>query len=422
MHDSMRLLCVWLVWLSVVFSLSVSPLLAVAAAEQSLTLDQQVSALTAELNRLRARVNGQSGVPPLSSSATEKIINDSISWLIATQEENGHFRYEYAPYEDRYLDDDNIVRQAGALYVLGEALRREESDGAAIEAAMIRSIGYFEALSKEGTYNGKTFRCITEDKNSARCKLGATSLALIGMTSLVEHNDEYRDTYDKLIGSYIGFIQAMQKENGGFRNLFNVEDDIQSDAESSFSNGEALLALVRYHSYHPNKTTKKDIDETFTYLKEDVPFDIPLYLWVMVAVADLYKKEPRAEYEDYIKAYTDWRVTGFVDRRGTEHNMCAYTEGVALAYDVLEEFLSEPTLVQYRDELTFWLTKGSTLQVGNDDQYRVLFTNDIPSFSMIKNQARAYGGFLTSESVLTERIDFTQHCLNAYLVWNAAVR
>lgn len=414
----MRFLCVRLWLFGAIFSVSAIPFILRAETESSLTREQQVLALVTEVARLKARLGGDAGIRPLSNADTEKIINDSIAWLMAAQEEDGHFRYEYMPYEDRYLDDDNIVRQAGGLYVLGEALRHEEGDEEAIVFAMMRSVGYFEALSKEGTYNGRTFRCITESKESARCKLGATSLALIGMLSLIEQNDEYRDTYDELIGSYIGFIKAMQKENGGFRNVFDFGSNVQSDKESSFSNGEALLVLTRYYHYRPNQKMRGIIDRTFVYLKEEVPYDVPLYLWVMAALMDMYAEEPRAEYEDYIKAYTDWRVAGFADRRGTEHNMCAYTEGVVLAYDVLEEFLSGLALARYRDEITFWLAKGSTLQVEADDHYRAVFTGGAPSFKAIKNQVRAYGGFLTSESVLTERIDFTQHCLNAYLVWN----
>ena len=56
--------------------------------------------------------------------------------------------------------------------------------------------------------------------------------------------------------------------------------------------------------------------------------------------------------------------------------------------------------------------------MGSGDQYRVLSFGTPPVFGAIKAPAKAYGGFLTGASELTERIDFTQHCLDAYLVWN----
>ena len=381
----------------------------------TLTLAEKVLALAAEVRRL-----GGSGVSaPLSDADVEDIIAGSVVWLLRAQEENGHFRYEYAPYEDRYLGGDNIVRQAGTFYQLGEALQRKKGNIEAIAVAMERSAGYFEELSRQGIHDGMEFTCVVEDAESTRCKLGATALVLVGMIGLAEHDDTYRAEYDDRIASYAAFLEVMQKDNGGFRNIFDFESSTQSDAESSYSNGEAFLALVRYHQYRLDETTKERIDETFRYLKDEVPFDVPLYLWVMAAVDDLYRAGLRAEYEAYVKSYTDWRIAGFVDRLETDHNMCAYTEGIALGYGMLKRFLPVTARAPYREEVSFWLAKGSELQVGEDDRYHVTFARGVPSFSMIADTERALGGFLTGTSALTERIDFTQHCLNSYLVWDA---
>src|SRR3990167_8111388 len=147
-----------------------SSLAASAEAVQAptLTLAEKVLALAAEVRRL-----GGSGVPPpLSDDDVEDIIAGSVVWLLRAQEENGHFRYEYAPYEDRYLGGDNIVRQAGTFYQLREAPRREKGDTDAIVAAMVRSAGYFERLSRHGRSDGgATFICVVEDAESTRCKL-----------------------------------------------------------------------------------------------------------------------------------------------------------------------------------------------------------------------------------------------------------
>lgn len=420
--------------LFIVTMLSLSGLPSFVHAETSPTLEQQVSALTALVVHLETKKAANKGVS-LSRAEMQTIIDDSISWLSVAQEENGHFRYEYAPYEDRYLADDNIVRQAGALYQLGEALRQEESaeeidkesvdDNAdEIASTMAHAIGYFASLSGEGTHTGKSFLCIIEKENSTRCKLGATALALVGILSFVQSNQyhNYYHNYDDLdyhglVASYFAYIEAMRKENGGFRNTFDLSGGAQSFAESSFSNGEALLALVRYHDYRPNKTFQKSARETFDYLKT-TPFDTALYLWMMAALDHMYAWEPHAEYEAYVRAYTDWRLESVAHLRQTGHNMCAYTEGVALAYGILDTFLPEAALAAYRREIDFWLKKGSVLQVTKNDRYRVTIEEGVPSFWSIADMGRAYGGFLTGESVLTQRIDFTQHCLSAYLVWN----
>lgn len=407
-----------LVVASVGISLSAPSLVRAASAVP--TLEQQVMALTAEVARLSARHTTTVTPPPLTSLMLASITRNAVSWLLAAQEPSGHFRYEYVPYEDRYLDDDNIVRQAGALYGLGEALHHGAGNAEDITAAMKRSIRYFESLSPEGKVGTVTFRCVADSATSTRCKLGATALALTGILRLAESDAGAAREYAPLISSYAAFVTAMQKDTGGFQGTFRTTTGAtQSIAESSYSTGEALLALVRYDAYRPDPTLKARIDKTFSYIMSSVPFDSALYLWAMAALADWYPQKPRAEYVSYTQAYTDWRMNGFVAQRGTGHNMCAYTEGLALAYSVLDNVLSPSVLARYTDEMLFWLAKERMLQVGVTDKTRVVFASGRPSFVTIVNPARAYGGFLTGNTALTQRIDFTQHCLTTYLVWNS---
>ena len=179
--------------------------------------------LETKLNELREYVSRmhdtQSGLP-LTNMELRTSIEQGILWTKNAQEPNGHFKYEYIPYENRYRDDDNIVRQAGTLFVLGEMLKRDGGDPYKVGGTMQKAIGYFASLSKEGTYKGKTFRCVTKSKTSTRCDLGASSLALIGILDLVEASPERLPQYQSLITDYHTFILAMQKENGGFRNRF----------------------------------------------------------------------------------------------------------------------------------------------------------------------------------------------------------
>ncbi len=391
----------------------------VSATTPSVTLERQVAALVAEVGRLKAHYNTRGSIPPLSSLELSQITESGVSWLLAAQEPNGHFRYEYVPYEDQYLDDDNMVRQAGALYGLGEALHHRVGDATTIEAAMERAIGYFTSLSQTGTYAQRKFRCIRSSEKSTECSLGTTALALIGVLRLAESDHTAARVYAPLIASYGAFVSAMQKDTGGFQSSYVPARERQSLVESSYSTGEALLALVRYDAFQPDSERKKAIEKTVSFIRGSVPFDSALYLWAMAALFDLSIQHPRADNAMYVQAYTDWRMAGFVSQRGTSHNVCPYTEGLVFAYGVLMTARPSVILQKYRDELLFWLQKGRSQQVGTADHTRVVFTKNIPTFVTIADPVHAYGGFLTGESELTERIDFTQHCLNTYMVWGA---
>lgn len=392
----------------------------VSAEQAGPTLSEQVTALRGELSRLGrqleiATTRTLSESPPDAKEMND-IIENSVAWLINAQEEKGHFNYEYAPYEDRYLNDDHMVRQAGALYILGEVVQRDSDGVFDLNEPIEQAVAFFEGISKVGDFNDKSFRCITDSRASTRCQLGATSLALVGVLSLIETYPEYEEQYGTLIEDYVQYILAMKKEDAGFRNYFYTSQDNQKDAESSFSNGEALLALVRYHRYSKDEEVKQVIDKTFDYFRsERSPFDVPLYLWVMTALKDMHATWPSDDYVTYVKEYTDWRIDGATVHRGTDNNWCAYLEGVVGAYSILQSKYTPEELRKYTDDMNFWLSKNKYFQVDNNDAARLVADEDGVHFESIENLELAHGGFLTADSVLTQRIDYTQHCLSSYL-------
>ncbi|MDA8597138.1 hypothetical protein N9L26_02240 [Candidatus Pacebacteria bacterium] len=359
------------------------------------------------------------GSPALSNADLHDITTAGTQWLIAAQEDNGHFKYEYNPYSDRYLAGDNIVRQAGALYQLGEVVRRDADRNPALAQAIEESISYFETLSEEDEYAGTSFRCITESERSNRCKLGATALAFIGILSYVEAYPELASEYEDLISEYHSFITASRNPDAGFRYIHIVgeSDDEQDTFESSFSNGEALLALVRYYQFNPTPETMAVIDEAYVYLSEESAerFDSPLYLWIMAALKDLQVIAPKPEYVSYAELFTLERMNAVGTRKQTTHNYCAYAEGIAAAYDVLKDGSTAAMITLVDRELDYWNKKNSRLQVTNADHYRVAMRDNDMVFLKVDDMEQAAGGFLTAFDTPTQRIDFTQHCIHAYL-------
>jgi hypothetical protein len=375
-------------------------------------LDAQIDALSAYIQR--TQITWKKTPPPLSHERTEEIIKNGTGWLVASQEESGHFAYEYIPYEDQYREDDNIVRQAGALYALGEVVRRSQTQNKETNQAIENAVSYFESLSPEHEYDGKTLRCITKNKNSKLCKLGATSLALIGILSYVEENPKKAAEYEELIEGYKTFILQAKKEGTGFRDQYTVGSGFRGDTESPFSNGEALLALVRYYQYNDDAEVKKVIDDSFVYLHKQ-PFDSSLYLWMMAALKDMNVLWPNATYTTYGKNFTFWRLSSIQAFHNSSHNYCPANEGFASAYSLLENTLAQSEANKLRTEIDFWNTKNSGLQIGASEELRFSVVDGKQQFNAIQNLTQSAGGFLTSDAVPTQRIDFTQHCVTAYV-------
>lgn len=358
--------------------------------------------------------NAVFAISPLTTDELRKTVSSGLNWMHYAQEESGHFRYEYAPFWDRYIEDDNIVRQTGALYVIGEIAIRDSEKRFDLKSPMEKAAGYFELNSKQGKFDSFNFRCILKLEN--KCTLGGTSLALIGLLDLVKAYPNTLNTYANLIEDYKNYIVAMKVADGGFRDSFYFDRE-QSNSESAFSNGEAFLALVRYYQYNSEAEIKKIVEDSFEYFEKIYrkKWDPNFYLWGMAALKDFYEIFPSEKYYSFVSDYTKWRIDGQKNTRGTPHNKCAYIEGVVSAYSVLEKKASEDEKAEYLEEIDFWLSKSRDLQLKKSDIVKISFNQGKIRVVKIKNASRAIGGFLTDYSEPFQRIDFTQHCVSSYL-------
>ncbi|MFM2374433.1 MAG: hypothetical protein RLZZ234_428 [Candidatus Parcubacteria bacterium] len=388
------------------------PLGAQATAPQPGTvqdLELQLGAVRAYI----ARTDAARRYIALSSVDMRAVINDGTNWLITSQEPSGHFTYEYAPFEGEYLHGDNIVRQVGALFALGEVYRLKKEYDPALAKSITQAIAYFTSLEVSGKEAGVTFVCIGTTAKKRDCKLGAAALALIGLLDYVEQNPRADKTYAPLIQGYTSFILAAQKESGGFRDLYRVEDGFVN-RESPYSNGEALLALVRAYQYKKDEEVKHAIDSAFTYLKT-TEYVNPLYLWIMAALKDMNRLWPSSDYVTYARDFTTWRIRNAGYPKST-HNYCPYVEGLVSAYSVLAANPEKGELESLRAHIDPWHAYHRTLQLAATEPYRVMANSKgTPIIQKIADTALATGGFLTGPNVPTQRIDFTQHCVSAYL-------
>ncbi len=381
------------------------------------TPETDVETLLLQLHAIQsyiARTHATQTVTAPTHNALRTSIREGAAWFKNAQETSGHFRYEYAPYENTYRNGDNIVRQAGGLYILGELIRRTEKDSLKLSSTIERAISYFESISRTDTRNEKDLRCIVKSTTSVRCPLGATSLALIGILGYVEHSPEKARTYQTLIDEYLTYILTVQKSNGGFTDMYTIGSKNIGTAESPFSNGEALLALVRAYAFEPRDDVKMAIDTTFTYLKAQ-PFDANLYLWIMAALKDMNELWPKSEYVAYAKEFTLWRLNRATYTNTSLRNYCAYAEGLASAQSIVQEHLTQSENSVIRTELNRLNQTHLSLQLGEADVHRMVFKNGVLGLHTLQDVKRARGGFLTSDMEPTQRIDFTQHCLGAYV-------
>lgn len=403
------------VYIFVVFLICVSltvPVYEVRASSSSVEIDE----LTRTLHAIQAYIARATGAHESSLTKDElrTSIRAGVEWIKNAQEENGHFRYEYFPYEDTYSNDDNIVRQTGALYALGEILRRSEGDTLKVRSTMKRAFSYVEQHTQTYEIANETRACVVLNDVSMRCSLGATSLALVGMLAYVEKYPAEESAYEDRIDAYRTYILSMQKPSGGFRDSFTIGSSRIRNTESPFSNGEAMLALVRSLMHTEDTKTQSAIDLAFQYLKTQT-YDSNLYLWMMAALRDLDAHSPQSEYKEYAKSFTLWRIEKAKSLTDRTRNYCAYVEGLSSALSMIDKEFSRTEHETLVRELAIRNRNHLNLQIGESDGIRLIMKEKIPTLVSLTDFSHARGGFLTGDSEPSLRIDFTQHCITGYV-------
>lgn len=390
-------------WLLVAFLLPVVP---VRASEQQDDLRLQLAAIMEYLSALSPSMT-------LTEAEIREVINNGASWIVRAQAADGHFNYEYSPYDDTYSDSDNMVRQAGTLFMLSEIYKHRSTPDTTEARAIERSIAYFESLSGQSRTSDDDFLCIKNGAKNSRCALGTTALTLIGVINYVTAEPSKQADYQELIDSYSAYLQAAKFPSRGFSSEYSLYNGF-IDAESSFFTGEAMLALVRLYQLDPQPWIKTMLHDTFTYLEKQER-DNNLYLWIMAALKDMQQLWPNEAYVTYTESFTSARLIDMSTRHASTHNYCALMEGVTSAYSILAGNIDGVKQSYLLSEINFWQQKTTRLQLEQDNPYRLVIIDSVPQLLKAPRPKLGHGGFLTGESELTQRIDFTQHCVSSYL-------
>ncbi len=183
-------------------------------------------------------------------------LQNGANYLINCIKEDGAFIYEIDPISGKTGKGYNILRHAGAMFVLYQVLPILNIPHA--PALLEKSTSYLKLFIKPLNDSGELF-CVVE--NDA-VKLGGSALALLALTArykLIRNESELA-----LMQNLGNFLVGMQQPSGKFKSKFYFSSRRDSGFESTYYPGEAILALLRLYAIDANPkwldTAKGGID------------------------------------------------------------------------------------------------------------------------------------------------------------------
>ena len=242
------------------------------------------------------------------------------NWLINNIEPTGRFRYKYNPTTGKassFLDYDT-ARHAGAVYALmhlyNQSLEPKYLDRGLVAMEFLKR--HLKApLLEPGLL-------AIRNPITGGYKLSAAAMALIALCEFPE--EQFKKIGQETTNKLARFLLKMQLDSGDFYDRYYKKlGGFQPKERNDISQGEALLALVRYYNKNPNvdwlEAAKKAVNKQIELFNKSRKPDF----WTVIALAELYETEPDAKYANAAFDMAD----EILDHQYVENKYADYTGG-----------------------------------------------------------------------------------------------
>lgn len=233
--------------------------------------------------------------PDVTPDELRETAQSAANWIIANQQPDGSYTYQYHSGQDASLGDYNIVRHAGvtmSLYQVAGRLGDEESFVAADLGTewLIGNLVHHDdwAAPQEG----------------GEIKVGTAALMTIALAERRLLTGD--DRYDDVMRDLGRFMVALQRPNGGFHIKWFVErEEVDLVGTSAYYPGEALWALAMLHEAFPGEGWDEAAWKTADFVslirdnEEEVPYPPLNDHWAAYGFAEMSEwglKEHHIEY------------------------------------------------------------------------------------------------------------------------------
>ena len=344
---------------------------------------------------------------PAPRSASHDQLADAyrlgVQYLLAAQTPAGDFTYAYDWVADRVVPGNNLVRQAGAAWVLALAYQRDPSPD--LQAAVERSLGYFDR-GHGTTPDGARYVRIPGHVSD-----GIGAIALVSLAELAYIRTGRGDVAEHTarLDGYLRFILAARRDDGMLFGTYATDDGAHAGDPSPYGDGEALLALAmtaRYLDREDLRTTIADFARAAVtgHADETKAF----YQWSTMALYELIGTG-WPEFQPYAKAIfdmTDWELGAhhLVRRKS---NVAYALEGLIPAAELARSLGDTDRADRYARAVQQLLGKLLALQIGSATANGFIRAHD--------PERRAIGGVQSERSDPVLRIDVTQHQTHAVM-------
>ena len=324
-----------------------------------------------------------------------------VSYLVAAQLPAGNFTYAYDWVANDIGQGDNLVRQAGAAWMLAVAYERDP----ALQPAVERSLGFFDRDHGTTADGGRFVRIPghVSDGIGAIALVALAELAYLraGRGDLAEHAAR--------LDGYVAFLLAARRPDGMLAGKYASSDGAHIGEPSPYGDGEALLALAMTARYRGRADLRAPLADLAHAAVNGHAGEIKsFYQWGTMALVELIGSDwPEFQpYAQTIFEMTDWELD--VHRLLHRKSNVGYAlEGLIPAAELARTLGDTVRARRYAHAVDRLLGKLLPLQIGGASANAFIRAHT--------PEQRANGGIQSAAEDPVLRIDVTQHQTHAVL-------
>lgn len=330
-------------------------------------------------------------------------------YLLRIQRQDGGFNYYYDAAEDRFeARRYNIVRHAGtavALFDLYAATRDSRYKESARRAMRFLVTRVRPAPRTQGSY------VLDYD---GKAKLGANGLALVALARQIELLPASGDRRNA--EALARLILALQRKDGSFEMRYALLGNEQTQWESLYYPGEAMLGLIRLYGLNHDARLLNAARRGADYLigRQQKMTELPADAWFMQALEALYNVGREKKYVDHALALAEAMIADQYAEDAPEGFAGGFGPGSPRATPAASR--AEGLVAAYR--LARRTGDGRAAKIAASLRASAMFqlaqqlTADTEG---VRNPRVAAGGFREGLTSMKVRIDYVQHNISSLL-------
>jgi len=356
----------------------------------------------------------------LNCTILDSSLDNGIDFLIANQKSEGNFNYEYDFINQKQSNNDNEVRQAGALWSIGFLYRERPSKN--LLETFVKGFDFFKEHTIS-THNETQW--IMYPSESSYGRTGTIALVCLSLIDFLRSdelsNDSLRSELHLHLDRYMNFLLSLRMQNGLFHQNYYHQNGSGFGDSSPYFDGETLLAMCKAYNYMDRTDLKPMIIETAeqchkNYIIEALQRDADssttkgFFQWGIMSYYEMLQTEWKGldQYPEIIIDLADWMIDVHKTLDRTRNTAYAY-EGIIHAYGTAQQVGDGFHELKFKQVIDEGLYKLTSWQVGGPIPNEYLQNN--PTTDPI-----ALGGIMNHKEEPYLRIDVTQHQMHAVIL------